>query len=122
MLSRLIPAIIILLPIVLFSIHGLSAQLKTRRQVLISGLIFLSIGLVVPWIASSVSAYGLYAELPDIWLPARGSGNRLAEKMLDDRSEYVSKAMFFFYYGYLINLLGIPFLGVIFYKARKVKK
>jgi hypothetical protein len=118
--SIILPAIIVLLPVVLLSIYRLSNKSKTKRQVVISGLLFLLLGLAVPWIATYISVVGLDKELPEVWLPARGGGqDELLDKLLDERSKYVSKALFFLYYGYLINLIGIPCLELIFYFKRK---
>lgn len=119
--SIVLPAIIVLLPIFLF--YRMSIKIKIKRKVLISGLLFLLLGLAVPWIALYISAFGLDKELPEIWLPARGSGqDELLDKIWDERSQYMSKALFFLYFGYLINLIGIPFLVLIFYLKGKKKE
>lgn len=123
--STLLPAIIISLPIILYSAYSLSVKSKFKRKVLISGLVFLFIGLAVPWISTFVSANGLVKELHCVWTPAYGAGtatDELISKMADDRTKYISGATVFLFYGYLINLIGIPFLGFIFYKTGKEKK
>ena len=55
------------------------------------------LGVILPWIAMFVSA------------------NRLAAGMPDDSPKCVSGAAAFWFLGYLINLIGIPLIGFIFY-------
>ena len=74
----------------------------------------------IPWIATAISAYGLYKDLPDIWIPAMGAGSHYGEFYeMTERNEYVSKAVYFLYAGYLINLFGIPLLGWYFLRSGK---
>jgi len=122
MQTIVLPTIIILLPIILFSFYGLSIKSKIGRKLLISGFVFFLIGLVVPWIATIVSAYGFELRLSDEWIPARGSGSANAEEILHERSKLVIRKNIFLFYGYLINLIGIPFLGLIFYLEGKEGK
>lgn len=119
--SILLPAIIVLLPVILYPVYCRSIESNRRRKFLISGITFLITGLVVPWIATIISAHGLYKELPVIWIPARSAGvyhNALFEKTMTARDEYVSQAVYFLYAGYLINITGILLLGWFFLKNR----
>ncbi len=117
--SIVLPAIVVLLPAVLYTIYCRSIESNRRRKILISGITFLIIGIVVPWIATIISAHGLYKELPAIWIPARSGSDyscEFFEKIMIGRKDYVSKAVYFFYAGYLINAAGIPLLGCFFYE------
>ena len=96
-LAFTLPTLIILLPIIMFSIYRLTIKTKIRRKIIVSSILFLLLGLIVPWIATFVSANGLASGIPD------------------DQPKCVTGAAMFFFYGYLINLIGIPFFAVIFY-------
>ena len=89
-LSIILPSIIIMLPIVLFFAYRMYINTNVRKKILISGAIFMVLGLIVPWIAAFVSSYGLTAGLP-------GNGPKC-----------VNGVMVFIFYGYLINVPGIP--------------
>jgi len=95
--STIIPKIIILLPIPLFFAYRMSIKINVRKKILISGALFMILGLTVPWIATFVSANGL------------------AAGMTGDGPKCVTGAATFFYFGYLINLPGIPLFGLLFY-------
>jgi hypothetical protein len=98
--SLILPSFIDLLPIILFSIYRIFIKTKIRRKILISGIILFFIGLIVPWIATFVSAIGLASEMPQ-------------------GPKCVTGAAIFFFFGYIVNLIGIPFLGIIFYLTGK---
>ncbi len=103
-LSTILPLIIILLPIPLFFAYRLSIRPNVRKKIMISGALFMLLGLIVPWIATFVSANGL------------------AAGMTGDGPKCVTGAATFFYFGYLINLPGIPLFGLLFYILGKDDK
>ncbi len=103
-LSTILPLIIILLPIPLFFAYRLSIRTNVRKKIMISGALFMLLGLIVPWIATFVSANGL------------------AAGMTGDGPKCVTGAATFFYFGYLINLPGIPLFGLLFYILGKDDK
>lgn len=99
--SLILPFLIIVLPCTLFTIYRLNIKTNIRQKVLIVGIVLFLFGLIVPWIATDVSIKGLLMAL-------KGSN-----------SKCVTGAAVFLYFGYMINLIGIPFLGFIFYISGK---
>lgn len=100
-LSIIIPIILILLPIIGFIIYRLGMKSRIRRKIIISGLIALVLGLILPWVAMFVSAHGLAVGMPD------------------NSPKCVTGATTFWFFGYIINLIGIPLFGLIFYILAK---
>ena len=96
-ISIIIPTFIILIPIIGFIIYRFRIKSRIRRKILISGLIGIALGLILPWIATFVSANGLAAGMPD------------------NTPKCVTGATIFLFFGYLINLIGIPLIGLLFY-------
>ncbi len=100
-LSIIIPTILILSPILGFIIYRFRIKKRIRPKIIISGLIAIVLGLILPWIATFVSAHGLAAGIPN------------------DTSKCVTGAATFLFFGYVINLVGIPLIGLIFYILSK---
>ena len=100
-LSIIIPTILILIPIIGFIIYRFRIKWGVRPKIIISGMIAIVLGLILPWIATFVSAYGLAAGMPD------------------DSPKCLTGAATFWFFGYVINLIGIPLIGLIFYILAK---
>lgn len=82
-----------LTPIIGFIIYRFRIKQRIRPKIIITGLIAIVLGLIFPWIATLVSANGLAAGMP----------------------KCVTGATTFLFFGYVINLIGIPLIGLIFY-------
>lgn len=100
-LSIIIPTLLILIPIVGFIIYRFRITKRIRPKFIISGLIAIILGLILPWIATFISAHGLATGMPD------------------DAPKCVTGAATFWFFGYVINLIGIPLIGLIFYILAK---
>ncbi len=96
-LSIIIPTILMLTPIIGFIIYRFRIKQRIRPKIIISGLIAVVLGLIFPWIATFVSANGLAAGMPE------------------ETTKCVTGATTFLFLGYVINLIGIPLIGLIFY-------
>ncbi|MBD8489696.1 hypothetical protein IFO69_13145 [Echinicola sp. CAU 1574] len=100
LLSIILPTIIILTPILVFFVYRFNIKENIRQKILISGALLFLFGLLVPRLATFVSLYRL------------GPGT-------DENTRCAIGATVFFYFGYLINLAGIPILSTIFYFTGK---
>ena len=101
-LSLILPTIIILLPCILFVLLRLIIKTNILLKILIAGVLLFILGLFVPWIALGISVQGLMIGMP--------------------QGGCVTGASVFYFFGYIINLLGIPILGLIFFIWEIVKK
>ncbi|MBP1677387.1 MAG: hypothetical protein H6Q20_1946 [Bacteroidetes bacterium] len=101
-LSLILPTIIILLPCILFVVFRLIIKTKILVNILIAGVLLFIVGFFVPWIALGISIKGLMMGMPE--------------------GGCVTGATVFCFFGYAINLIGIPMLGLIFFILEKVKK
>ena len=98
----ILPTIIILLPCISYVIFRLIIKTKIILKILIAGVLFLLLGLLVPWIAMFISAKGLMMGMP--------------------HGGCVTGAAIFYFFGSVVNLIGIPVLGLIFFILEKMKR
>ena len=102
LLSMILPTIIILLPCVLYVIFRLIIKNRIIPKTIIAGILLFILGLVAPWIAMGVSIKGLRMAMPD--------------------GGCYTGASIFYFFGYIVNLFGIPLLGLIFVVLEIIKK
>jgi len=101
-MSLIFPTIIILLPCVLYVIFRLVIKNGIILKTIIAGILLFILGLLVPWMAMEVSIKGLRMAMPN--------------------GGCYTGASIFYFFGYIVNLFGIPLLGMIFVVLEKMKK
>ena len=96
-LTLILPFIVICLPIAGYLTYYILDKTRTRKKVLLTGLIILLVGILTPWVATFIASYGIAYDLPpDEPVCATGAG-------------------FFWFIGYIATLFGTPIIGLILY-------
>ncbi|MCO6499256.1 MAG: hypothetical protein J5I47_02645 [Vicingus serpentipes] len=99
----LLPTLICVLPVLVFTLISLRFKSKIGRNIFISSSIALVASIIIPWFAVFVSVSGHSYGLPEDHEPVCATG-----------------AASFLFLGYLLNFIGIPIIGIILYlKKRK---
>jgi len=96
-----LPTLINFLPLAMFATFRIIIKKRIRQKVVISGIIFLILGILAPFISTIICANGMAANIPV------------------GQPKCVTGAVFYFFWGILLNLFCIPILGLIFFLSKK---
>jgi uncharacterized BrkB/YihY/UPF0761 family membrane protein len=102
LLAITIPSVIILVPIVILGLIGIWRRRLKRIGFVLGILGCFLLGLIAPVLATAISAHGLMYNFSP------------------DEPKCVTGAATFLFFGYLMNLIGIPLLGIVLFPPREM--